>query len=138
VIAVLAAIFLSGLVLGRIAPDRTPWRLTGGSRRWPQPYKAIIAAVSVVVAVGVLQIFIKTEPWFTDGTPIASTARCRYPLTNHGVVTCVSRVTYEAAGAGFQRFILGFVLVVCASILSASLGSLPRRRRRRRSGAMQS
>lgn len=68
-------------------------------------------------------------PALANGGPAgAGGGGCPYRLDNHGSYTCVSRQTYEHAGAGEQRFASGIMLGFFAIHSGAALGGLPRRR----------
>jgi hypothetical protein len=66
-------------------------------------------------------------PALIDGGPAGARDGCPYRLSNHGSYTCVSRQTYEHAGAGEQRFASGILLGFFAIHTGAALGGLHRR-----------
>jgi hypothetical protein len=67
-------------------------------------------------------------PALAHGGPAGARGGCAYRLNNHGSYTCVSRQTYEHAGAGEQRFASGIMLGFFAIHSGAALGGLHRRR----------
>jgi hypothetical protein len=48
-------------------------------------------------------------PFLINGGPDGSRTDCAYVLSNHGSITCVSRRTYERAGAAEQRLAGGIL-----------------------------
>jgi Protein of unknown function (DUF2510) len=68
-------------------------------------------------------------PSLTNGGPASAGNGCRYRLSNHGSYTCVSKRTYQAAGAAEQRLAAGVLLAFYAIHAGAALGSLPAPRR---------
>jgi hypothetical protein len=64
-------------------------------------------------------------PSLSKGSPAIPAPECRWPLQNHGVVTCVSEDIYLRAGAAKQRFmasiLMGFFLAHSALALSEVL-----------------
>lgn len=67
-------------------------------------------------------------PALTDGGPSSARHGCPYTLDNHGTYTCVSKQTYEHAGAGEQRFASGILLGFFALHTGAALAGVRRRR----------
>jgi hypothetical protein len=67
-------------------------------------------------------------PALANGGPAGAGGGCAYRLNNHGSYTCVSRQTYEHAGAGEQRFASGIMLGFFAIQSGAAFGGLHRRR----------
>jgi hypothetical protein len=69
----------------------------------------------------------------TNGSPATpGTSHCAWPVSNHGVTTCVTHVAYLQAGAALQRFaagiLMGFFVIHFGVLLSET---------RRRSGGPQ-
>jgi hypothetical protein len=70
-------------------------------------------------------------PAISNGGPVSSTPNCPWPLSNHGVLTCVTHDVYVHAGASLQRFaagiLAGFFLmhfgVVMSEVLRRSGGA---------------
>jgi hypothetical protein len=76
---------------------------------------------------GMVQGVLAARQWFGRGGPGRPRPNCPWPLTNHGVSTCVDRSTYLAAGAGVQRFTAGvallfFVVILLGTMSQARLG----------------
>jgi len=69
-------------------------------------------------------------PSIANGGPAGAGDGCRYRLDSHARYTCVSRATYEDAGAGEQRFASGIFLAFFAVHTCGALGELHRRRQR--------
>jgi uncharacterized protein DUF2510 len=67
-------------------------------------------------------------PALTNGGPGGASHGCPYTLDNHGTYTCVSKQTYEHAGAGEQRLATGILLGFFAIHTGAALGGVYRRR----------
>ena len=67
-------------------------------------------------------------PELTIGGPASGTAACPYRLDNHGVYNCVSRRTFNHAGAASQRFASGILAGFFAIQLGISAAELARRR----------
>jgi hypothetical protein len=68
-------------------------------------------------------------PTLTNGGPDSAGDGCPYRLSNHGSYTCVSRQTYQRAGAAEQRLASGVLLGFFALQTGAALGGLYGRRR---------
>jgi hypothetical protein len=68
-------------------------------------------------------------PLLINGGPASGTAGCPYRLNNHGVYSCVSRRTFNHAGAASQRFASGILAGFFAIHLGMSAAELARRRR---------
>ena len=49
-------------------------------------------------------------PSISNGGPSPATPTCPWPLSDHGVTTCVSHATYLHAEAGLQRFAAGILM----------------------------
>jgi hypothetical protein len=67
-------------------------------------------------------------PSIAHGGPTNPGRSCQYRLDSHGSTTCVSRETYEKAGAGEQRFAAGILLAFFSMHLGGALGGLAERR----------
>jgi hypothetical protein len=65
-------------------------------------------------------------PFLIHGGPDGSRADCEYVLSNHGSVTCVSRRTYERAGAAEERLAGGILTSFYCIHIGAVAGSLRR------------
>jgi len=65
----------------------------------------------------------------SKGSPTSSTATCRWPVSNHAVVTCVSREAYERAGAAEQRLAAGVLAGFFSAHFGAATSEIVRRRR---------
>jgi hypothetical protein len=72
----------------------------------------ILAVVLLLVMVGaVVQAYlVATGPITSIGGPGSPTASCRWPLDNHGLVTCVTHTTYVSAVAEVQRFVTTVIM----------------------------
>jgi hypothetical protein len=70
---------------------------------------------------GMVQGFLAARQWFGRGGPGRPGPNCPWPLTNHGVYTCVDHSTYLAAGAGVQRFSAGVALLFFVVILLGTM-----------------
>jgi hypothetical protein len=68
-------------------------------------------------------------PSISNGSPAPSTPTCPWPLTNHGVITCVSYTTYLQAGAGLQRFTAGILMAFFVTHFGVVLSEVLRRQR---------
>ena len=66
-------------------------------------------------------------PALLHGGPAGAADGCPYRLSSHGRYTCVSRQTYQHAGAGEQRLASGVLLGFFAVHTGAALGGLHRR-----------
>ena len=113
---VLAIGLVLALTLGVLSvPD--PWQ-PAGSRRWFEGVRrhwnrpgtrwlqlAIAAIVLFAILNGALSI-----GGAVHGSPEPPTATCRWPLVNHGVVTCVSDTQYLETGATLQRLVASILL----------------------------
>jgi hypothetical protein len=68
-------------------------------------------------------------PGLRHGGPASATRSCRYRLNNHGTYSCVSRRTFNHAGADSQRFAAGILAGFFAVHLGTAAAELARRRR---------
>jgi hypothetical protein len=68
-----------------------------------------------------VQGLLAARQWFGRGGPGRPSQNCPWPLTNHGVSTCVDHSTYLAAGAGVQRFTTGIALLFFVAILLGTM-----------------
>jgi hypothetical protein len=85
-------------------------------------------ALLAVAAIGWLAAM-TAWPGLVNGGPASPTAGCPYRLNDHGVYSCVSRRTFDHAGAASQRFASGIVSGFFAIQLGMSAAELARRRR---------
>jgi hypothetical protein len=78
--------------------------------------------VGALCVIGFLSFI--TGIFFTfHGSPAGAGGGCAYRLSAHGVYTCVSRSTYELAGAALQRMVAGIFLFFYAMHCYAALAS---------------
>jgi hypothetical protein len=62
-----------------------------------------------------------------EGNPVGPTSTCRWPLENHGSITCVSHAAYVAAGTSLQRGAAGVILGFFAFQLAILIGFIANR-----------
>jgi len=89
---------------------------------------ARVAAVVLALAILGWLSAVTAFPFITGGGPADPGGGCLYRLAEHGTYSCVSRTTYEHAGAGVQRFASGILLAFYSVHAGAALGRLSRRR----------
>lgn len=64
----------------------------------------------------------------SQGGPIGGMAGCRWPLQNHGYVTCVSEQTYEDAGRAEERLVAGILMFFFVFHAGVAANEVMRRR----------
>jgi hypothetical protein len=120
-----AALFIVGGIWLVVVSSAQKSRRTGGARplaRLAGPHDSELfggmkARTRQFAYPVVLLAFISAfsaVPAIYDGgpaTPGQPGSHCRWPLDNHGTISCVSHARYLAAGAGAQRFVLSVLFV---------------------------
>lgn len=72
---------------------------------------ACAVLLSLVIVGGFVQAYLAfRSPIVRFGGPSGPTPSCRWPLDNHGTVTCVSHAAYISAVTEVQRFVLGVAM----------------------------
>lgn len=84
--------------------------------------RRITRTVAVLCVIGFLS-FITSFYFTARGGPAAPGGGCAYRVASHGVYTCVSRTSYDLAGAAEQRIAAGVFLFFYALHLYAALAS---------------
>jgi len=135
---VLGQLWAIGLINARLPPRRTAdWRerIRASRSLGMNPRAFFFADVPSRLANPLLGLAfagwlsaMTAFPSLTHGGPAGSGGGCPYRLSNHGSYRCVSRATYEHAGAGEQRFASGILLGFFTMHTGAALGGLYRRR----------
>jgi hypothetical protein len=130
-------LWMIGLGIARQPPRRRSFRArVRGSWRHQQlsPFKLFFGDLDSQLVALCFGLFaagwlagVTAFPSLTNGGPAGAGNGCRYRLSNHGSYTCVSKSTYEAAGAAEQRLAAGILLAFYAIHTGAALGSLPAR-----------
>jgi len=88
----------------------------------PRPAVRAVMAVFAVLATSAFT----AAP--VAGNPVAPTRHCAYPLSDHGVITCVDRAAYYREGRDVQRFAASILAAFFMFDLAISAGELRRRR----------
>ena len=92
-----------------------------GALRAPVAYGLMAAVVAGWLAA------MTAFPGLSMGGPSDPTPDCRWPLINHGTVTCVSRRAYEHAGAAEQRFAAAVMMCFFVVHLGVAADEIVRR-----------
>jgi hypothetical protein len=136
--------WMIGLMRARQAPRPRDWRWhmparsrdpDGQFASWPSPRRFFFPDLSPPIARALLTLAIlgwlaamTAFPLIVDGGPAGSSPGCPFRLENHGSYTCVSKRSFEQAGAGEQRFAAGILLAFYSIHAGAALGRLKVRR----------
>jgi Protein of unknown function (DUF2510) len=110
---------------------RSRWRRGGTSTSWGSARQMFFGRLDprlVALFLGLAFLgwlaAMTAIPYIFDGNPAGPGGGCLYRLADHGTYTCVSRGTYEQAGAGLQRFVTGILLAFYSVHAGAAIGRL--------------
>jgi hypothetical protein len=143
VILVIGQVWMVSLGIAQRPTRGTPWTVgirTTWASRWSQPpvretwfphLPPMVANLFLTVAfLGWVAAFTALAIGLPGGGPDL-TAGCPYSLESHGVITCVTRQTYDQAGADLQRFAAGIFLAFfslhAGAALSHARSGVPKR-----------
>jgi hypothetical protein len=91
----------------------------------PKRYGNLLIGLFVLAWIAAITAF----PDLLHGNPVSALPGCRWPLANHGAVSCVSRATYLRAGAAVQRFAAAILFGFLTVHFGVASGELARRNR---------
>lgn len=121
------------ILIGRLPPRRNrSWspfrrrlRTTDLFAGLPPPAMVAVVAVFFLAWISGVSSF----PYLQSGGPEPATRHCRYPLNDHGVVTCTDEATYYRAGRASQRLASSVLAAFFVFHLGISAAALRRRQR---------
>ena len=123
-------LWMIGHMQARIPPVPGGWRMRARGRRRMglNPIRFFFGDLSKRIAVPLLVVaflgWLSAMTAFgsiSHGGPAGAGNGCAYQLDSHGDSTCVTKVEYERAGAGEQRFASGILLAFFSLHLGAAL-----------------